>query len=184
MDINWEAELAGLLNDLSTAQRELLELLGEKRKLLAAADTPGMAALQPREQAMLARLQACQEKRAALLSTAQAQGLPSDSICQLATTLPRPSADSLSREIKEVAARSRLLQHQEAVGDGIDDLAIFRDGVWYLDSNGNGKIDTQDQVIKLGQAGDVPVAGDWDGDGRQEPGVYRDGKLNQNTARK
>jgi flagellar biosynthesis/type III secretory pathway chaperone len=112
MDINWEAELAGLLNDLSSAQRELLELLAEKRKLLAAADTKGMAALQAREQAMLARLQACQEKRAELLATAQAQGLPSDSIRELATTLPRSSADSFGREIKEVAARSRLLQHQ------------------------------------------------------------------------
>jgi hypothetical protein len=112
MELNWEAELAGLLNNLSTVQRELLDLLAQKRDRLAASDTQGMAALQPREQEMLAKLQACQEQRTKLLADAQAQGLPSDSIRQLATALPRSRADSVGREIKEVASRSRLLQHQ------------------------------------------------------------------------
>ena len=69
-------------------------------------------------------------------------------------------------------------------GDGIDEIGVYRGGVFYLDSNGNGKLDGQDAVIQLGEAGDVPVVGDWDGDGRDEVGVYRDGDIAHVTARK
>jgi hypothetical protein len=30
-------------------------------------------------------------------------------------------------------------------------------------------------VIELGATGDRPVAGDWNGEGRDRPGIYRDG---------
>ena len=70
------------------------------------------------------------------------------------------------------------------IQDGIDEIGIYRGGVFYLDTNGNGKIDDQDAVIQLGQPGDVPVVGDWDGDGREEVGVYRDGEIATHTARK
>ena len=69
-------------------------------------------------------------------------------------------------------------------GDGVDELAVFRHGTWYLDTNGNGQIDGQDQVVELGQAGDIPVVGDWDGDGHEEIGTYRDGEIAKSTARK
>jgi hypothetical protein len=35
-------------------------------------------------------------------------------------------------------------------------------------------IDDDDQVVQLGKAGDIPVVGDWNGDGRAEPGVFHD----------
>ena len=60
-------------------------------------------------------------------------------------------------------------------GDGIDELGIYRDGMWYIDTNGNGEIDAGDQTFQLGGPGDTPVVGDWDGDGTAEPAVYRDG---------
>ena len=59
-------------------------------------------------------------------------------------------------------------------GDGVEELAIYRDGVWFIDSNGNGTIDEEDQVIQLGGPGDTPIVGDFDGDGRAEPGVFHD----------
>ena len=58
-------------------------------------------------------------------------------------------------------------------GDGIDQLGVFRDGVWYLDTNGNHEIDAQDATFRLGEAGDLPTVGDWNGDGVDDPAAYR-----------
>ena len=77
------------------------------------------------------------------------------------------------------AGRRRLQRRRQSTRS-----ASIADGVFYLDTNGNGKLDGQDEVIQLGEAGDVPVVGDWDGDGREEVGVYRDGEIAQVTARK
>ncbi|MHB8900373.1 MAG: SdrD B-like domain-containing protein [Thermoguttaceae bacterium] len=57
-------------------------------------------------------------------------------------------------------------------GDGIDEIAIFRDGVWFLDLNGNGYWDEGDLWAKLGLTGDQAVVGDWDGDGKADIGIF------------
>ena len=46
-----------------------------------------------------------------------------------------------------------------------------------LDYNGNGVWDgpSLDRLYALGQAGDVPLVGDWNGDGRHEVGFFRAG---------
>jgi hypothetical protein len=57
----------------------------------------------------------------------------------------------------------------------LDKAGVFRAGLWILDANGNGIWDPTagDRAFHLGQAGDIPVAGDWNGDGRSEAGVFR-----------
>jgi hypothetical protein len=46
-------------------------------------------------------------------------------------------------------------------GDGIDSIGIYRNGLFYLrNSNTQG---FADMVFALGNNGDVPIAGDWDG---------------------
>ncbi|PQO41765.1 SdrD B-like domain-containing protein [Blastopirellula marina] len=61
-------------------------------------------------------------------------------------------------------------------GDGISTIAVFRNGTWHLDSDGDGRWDPAvDAAFDFGQAGDIPVAGDWNGDGVDELGVFRDG---------
>jgi hypothetical protein len=54
---------------------------------------------------------------------------------------------------------------------------VFRAGfLWILYTNGNHTIDTGDQVFPFGGiTGDVPVVGDWNGDGRTKVGVFRMG---------
>ncbi|HON81987.1 MAG TPA: hypothetical protein PLN56_07075 [Methanoregulaceae archaeon] len=56
-------------------------------------------------------------------------------------------------------------------------IGIFRDGLWVLDYNGNYLWDGPgiDRVAFIGQAGDVPVIGDWNGDGTDKIGIFRDG---------
>ena len=64
--------------------------------------------------------------------------------------------------------------------DGSDDssqIGVYRDGVWFLDYNGNQQFDDceMDRCIGFGLPGDDPITGDWDGSGTTKIGVYRDG---------
>ncbi len=57
-------------------------------------------------------------------------------------------------------------------GDGIDEVAIFVGGQWFVDLNGNGKWDAGDLWLRMGTALDRPVVGDWDGDGKDDIGIF------------
>jgi len=57
-------------------------------------------------------------------------------------------------------------------GDGLDELAVYFQGEWFIDLNGNGIWDEEDLWAKLGGPDDLPVTGDWDGDGKDDIGVY------------
>jgi len=66
--------------------------------------------------------------------------------------------------------------HDFTVNQGVrpDHIGVFRDGWWYLDSNGTPGWNAGDTSVKFGLATDVPIVGDWDGDGTTNVGVYRD----------
>jgi protocatechuate 3,4-dioxygenase beta subunit len=57
-------------------------------------------------------------------------------------------------------------------GDGVDEIALFLDGEWFIDVNGNGEWDENDLWAKLGKAGDQPVTGDWTADGKDDIGIF------------
>lgn len=57
-------------------------------------------------------------------------------------------------------------------GGSQDQVGVFRNGMFYLDVNGDG---TFSKTIRLGLSGDIPVVGDWNGDGRSKVGIFRDG---------
>ena len=42
-------------------------------------------------------------------------------------------------------------------GSGTTKIGVFRNGVWYLDTNGDNKWDTGDAAISFGMAGDKPI---------------------------
>jgi uncharacterized delta-60 repeat protein len=65
--------------------------------------------------------------------------------------------------------------------DGRTDIAVFRGAVpgagnlayfYILNSSNNSFV-----PVQFGATGDVPVSGDWDGDGKADLAVYRDGSL-------
>lgn len=57
-------------------------------------------------------------------------------------------------------------------GDGVAEVAVFIDGQWYIDLNGDGVWDEGDLWARLGQATDQPVVGDWNGDGKADIGIF------------
>ena len=76
--------------------------------------------------------------------------------------------------------------HARFTVDSRPEIATYLgDGTWYVDLNGNGVFDqdntdptNRDIVWKFGTFGDLPVTGDWNGDGYDEIGVLgkRNGK--------
>ncbi len=67
-------------------------------------------------------------------------------------------------------------------GTGTSKIGLFRLGFyWILDANGNGSLDNINGVggdlafAYGGIAGDVPLVGDWNGDGTSKVGVFRQG---------
>ncbi len=61
-------------------------------------------------------------------------------------------------------------------GDKSSDVALFRpsDGNWWFLPSSTGNVGYR--AIHFGQAGDVPVAADYDGDGTTDAAVYRSGQ--------
>ncbi|NJN45303.1 MAG: PKD domain-containing protein, partial [Candidatus Competibacteraceae bacterium] len=68
-------------------------------------------------------------------------------------------------------------------GNNTAKVGVYRKGSWFLDFNGNDQWDGcaqdggQDACLfnSFGAPNDLPVAGDWNGDGMDAVGVYRDG---------
>ncbi len=112
MEINWEAEVASLLAELSAVQDDLMSVLKRKRECLCANDHDQLLSLQSVEQAILDRLQACQDRRARLLQQAGAAGLPSDSVRSLSGALPAARQQGWPLKVDQISHRARLLQHQ------------------------------------------------------------------------
>jgi flagellar biosynthesis/type III secretory pathway chaperone len=108
----WETELADLLHELSAVQEELLRVLSAKRQCMAEQDLAGLSNLAEAESQLGGRLQACQQRRTELLAAVSESGLPCDSLGKLARQLPPGKRETIGKQVKEAAARVRLVQHE------------------------------------------------------------------------
>jgi len=93
-------------------QTELLDVLAKKRTALATADMVALTELQPREESLSSRLQECQNRRTTLLAEAKKHGRPSENVARLASSTSPGKPNRLGNQVKESAARMRILQHQ------------------------------------------------------------------------
>jgi hypothetical protein len=110
--IDWEADIAAFLDELSGTQSELLALLVEKREKLVHFDSAGLQAIAPREEQLMGRLQGCLDRRAELLDRAGSEGRPNNNLRTLASSLTATRAYPLARQIHQASSESRILQHQ------------------------------------------------------------------------
>ena len=62
-------------------------------------------------------------------------------------------------------------------GNGKTEIGLFLNGNWWLDTNGDGTLDSGNAQFTFGFGGSnvVPVVGDWNGGGKTEVGVYANG---------
>lgn len=110
--VNWEADLTSLLDELSNVQAELLEVLAAKRESMASNDMEQMVDLHPRAEALCDRLRSCHQRREHLLIAANEQGLPAENLGSIAASLTTARRGKVSRQMTAASARMRLLQHQ------------------------------------------------------------------------
>jgi hypothetical protein len=79
--------------------------------------------------------------------------------------------------IKAAAAPGDLPVAGDWSGGGRSRIGIFRPatGEWLLDLDGDGAFDDCPAGVcaRFGESGDLPVAGDWNGDGRAKIGLFR-----------
>lgn len=108
----WEQTLANLLNDLTNVQTELLDVLTAKREAVGRNDMQSVEEMRPRAEKLLERLQDCHDRRAQLLDAAGRNGLPAVSLTKLAARATPDHRNKLGKQVKENAARMRLLQQQ------------------------------------------------------------------------
>lgn len=55
---------------------------------------------------------------------------------------------------------------------GREKIAIFRSGMWAIDTDGSGTLSAGDRFFGWGDGSAIPVVGDWNGHGRSQAGVY------------
>jgi flagellar biosynthesis/type III secretory pathway chaperone len=110
--VAWDVSLAEMLGELASTQDELLAVLSDKRNCLARGEMAALGDLQEREERVLARLQACHDRRANLLSEASAAGLPSGNLRQLAGAFSKSENNNLGERVKAANAKMDLLRHQ------------------------------------------------------------------------
>jgi hypothetical protein len=62
-------------------------------------------------------------------------------------------------------------------GDGVSKIGVYRNGLWILDTDGDGQFTKRDQSIEFGGPGEDPFVGDFDGDGIDEIAIQRGNQL-------
>lgn len=113
--VDWESSTAEVLQELTSVQDELIEVLGTKRSQMVARDISGMEATQARELELIRRLEQLRDARRDLLASAQKHGMPSDSIESLAAMADGAEGENLREIASSAKRRMRTIQNETLV---------------------------------------------------------------------
>lgn len=111
-NLDWAADVAALLEELSSVQDDLLAVLRLKREALVTGDLTALAELQGREQALAARLKACQGRRLEQLASARKAGLAVENLGKLAHAAKGALRGKFGREVKSASPPMQLLRNE------------------------------------------------------------------------
>ena len=75
----------------------------------------------------------------------------------------------------DAAGESYVVFSPAATGPNINEVGIFRNSLWFLDTTGDNQAGAGDDFFVFGLPTDTPVRGDWNGDGTDNVGIYRNG---------
>lgn len=110
VETNLERNLVDFLQELALVQDELLDVLNRKRNCLARGVLSEFHELQTREEGIIERLTACQQKRTQLLREAQELGIDSENLSDLAETIDHQHESQLQPRVRQLKGRMRILQ--------------------------------------------------------------------------
>lgn len=111
-EASWDANVASLLERLSTAQSGLLSLLASKRELIMKKDHQALQSLAPEEAALSAELAACHQQRELLLARAAREGLPGKTLTDACENLPADASAALAKPLADARQQSELIRHE------------------------------------------------------------------------
>ena len=98
-----------------------------------------------------------------------------DSHLRIADVISQGYAVNHANEVVGIQNGQALLA-SATIAFGQSLIGVFRNGTWYLDTNGNGGWNPgTDAVYSFGLATDRPVVGDWNGDDVQQIATFRNG---------
>jgi hypothetical protein len=111
-----------------------------------------------------------------------APGFYTQNICFTAATITKPGTYTGSVTVSGggVGSVAVLPVNFIVSGTGVSNVGVYRAGQWLLDANGNTLWDAPGPGLDTysnfgGLVGDVPITGDWSGNGTTKIGVYRNG---------
>ena len=88
-----------------------------------------------------------------------------------------PSEDPLADKLFYLGGTGYTPMVGDWNGDGHSKVAVYKDGLWLIDQNGNFAWDLAggDLIVYWGNPGFTPIVGDWNGGGSDKIGAYSDG---------
>ena len=107
-----ELDIAALLEDISSAQQDMLDHLDQKFTALKHRDVTALQDLQKHEEDLLRKLSQCQNRRLELIDNANENEHKGKTLAEITQSLSSENSLNLTQKIKQTEHQNKLLKHQ------------------------------------------------------------------------